>query len=131
MRIRSLHHVSIMVSDLKRAEEFYCDLLGLKSLPRPQRLVEGLWLAAGNTQLHLIVGRVDPAPAVEERKVLERVGVARHFALAVTDVHAAAEFLEQRGQPPLGSVIERPEGAASVFLRDPDGNLVELIQFAA
>ncbi len=128
MHIRSLHHVSIMVSDLSRAKAFYCDLLGMEALPRPDQPIEGMWLSAGGRQVHVLVGEVDTAPLTESRKRLEGKGAAGHFALAVDDVHAVADTLKRNGHPPLGAVIRRPDGSASVFCRDPDGNLVEFIQ---
>ena len=33
--IESLHHVSVTVTDLARARQFYGDVLGLRELPRP------------------------------------------------------------------------------------------------
>ena len=128
MKIRSLHHASIMVRDLSRAKAFYCDLLGLEALPRPEQPIQGLWLAAGGQQVHVIVGEVDTLPLTDSRKELEAKGIAGHFALEVEDVRRAAETLAEGGHPPLGAVITRPNGSSSVFVRDPDGNLVELIQ---
>ncbi len=131
MKIRSLHHASIMVRDMSRAKAFYCDVLGLEALPRPGRAVEGMWLAAGRQQVHLVVGQVDTVPLTEVRKELEAKGIAGHFALEVDDVRSAAETLTKNRHPPLGDVIHRPDGSASVFCRDPDGNLVEFIQAGA
>lgn len=128
MKIRSLHHASIMVRDLPSARAFYCDLLGLEALPRPQRGVQGMWLSAGGQQVHLVVGDVDTVPLTDSRRELEAKGLAGHFALEVENVLSAAETLTENGHPPLGPMISRPDGSASVFVRDPDGNLVELIQ---
>lgn len=128
VRIRSLHHASIMVRDLPRAKAFYCDVLGLEALPRPERPIQGLWLSAGGQQVHVIVGEVGAVPLTDSRKELEAKGLAGHFALEVEDVRSAAETLAEKGHPPLGPMISRPDGSASVFVRDPDGNLVELIQ---
>jgi catechol 2,3-dioxygenase-like lactoylglutathione lyase family enzyme len=47
-------HVAIGVSDLEEARAFYCDLLGLEVLPRPDFGVPGLWLRAGNSMLHVV-----------------------------------------------------------------------------
>ena len=35
MKIKQLHHVSIVTADLERAALFYQDVLGLQPLPRP------------------------------------------------------------------------------------------------
>jgi glyoxylase I family protein len=120
-----------MVSDADVAEKFYCGLLGLKALPRPARGITGFWLQAGDAQVHLVEGKVDSVPLTEERKLLEGRGLAGHFALQVDDALAAGAFLAQAGYPPLGDLVERPDGSKSVFVRDPDGNLVEFIQMPA
>ncbi|MDH7488600.1 MAG: VOC family protein [Anaerolineae bacterium] len=126
--MESLHHASIMASDLERAKRFYCDLLGLEPLPRPPRGVPGLWLKAGDAQVHVLVGNVDTVPLTDERRALEGSGLAGHFALRVADVQRARVRLAEAGYPPLGDVVERPDGSRSIFVRDPDGNLVEFIQ---
>jgi catechol 2,3-dioxygenase-like lactoylglutathione lyase family enzyme len=117
-----------MVSDLDKAREFYCDLLGLEPLPRPNPGVKGMWLAAGTAQVHVIVGEVDGVPLTVRRKELEGRGLAQHFALRVADTRAAAKYMSEHGYGPLGDEVHRPDGSISVFCRDPDGNLVEFIQ---
>ena len=47
-------HVAIGVGDLEEARAFYCGLLGLQMLPRPEFGVPGLWLRAGNSMLHIV-----------------------------------------------------------------------------
>jgi extradiol dioxygenase family protein len=47
-------HVAIGVSDLEEARAFYCGLLGLEALPRPEFGVPGLWLRAGNSMIHIV-----------------------------------------------------------------------------
>lgn len=128
MRIRSLHHTSIMVSDATKSAQFYCGLLGLQPLFRPARAVKGFWLKVGGAQVHLVEGQAESAPLTEERKALESRGLGNHFALEVEDARAAGELLAHAGYPPLGDIVERPDGSRSVFVRDPDGNLVEFVQ---
>lgn len=47
-----------------------------------------------------------------------------HFALEVDDVAAAGAELAARGVA--HDLNTRPDGAAQIFLRDPDGHCVEL-----
>jgi extradiol dioxygenase family protein len=47
-------HVAIGVGDLDEARAFYCGLLGLAELPRPEFGVPGLWLRAGGSMLHIV-----------------------------------------------------------------------------
>jgi len=117
-----------MVSDATRAAQFYCGLLGLQPLFRPARGIPGFWLNAGNAQVHLVEGKVETPSLTDERKALEGRGLGVHFALQVEDARAAADLLTHAGYPPLGDMVERPDGSKSVFVRDPDGNLIEFIQ---
>lgn len=51
-----------------------------------------------------------------------------HIALAVQDVHAAQSALENAGISLSGGPIQFPGGAISIFVRDPDRNVIELNQ---
>lgn len=109
-----VHHIAIVVNDLDAAHEFYCGALGLAEIPRPPFESEGFWAEIGELQLHVSHGD-EPAPT------------RNHFALAVSDLDAAAQHLEQFGIP-----VRRGAGVAGAgaqaFTRDPSGNLLELNQ---
>lgn len=104
--------MSINVDDVEAALGFYVDSLGLKVRPdRPDFGFAGAWLDAGGQQVHLIEGTPPP-------------GNGQHFALAVSDLHAAVEELRAKGikvsEPkPVGTSLQ-------AFLADPAGNQVEL-----
>ena len=108
--------MSINVSDVDRALEFYVDGLGLSTLPRPDFPFGGAWLGlADGRQVHLIEGSVP-----EDR--------GQHFAFAVADIGSVVAELRGRGI----SVSEPRQvgatGAMQSFLSDPDGNRLELQQ---
>jgi catechol 2,3-dioxygenase-like lactoylglutathione lyase family enzyme len=108
MRFTGVHHCSIIVSDMPRAIRFYREILGIQQIAAPQSLPDaGLdvrWFQVGDEQIHLI-----PAPAPDAPG-------QRHFALHVDD---AVEIRETIPIP----------GADRFFIRDPDGNRIELIQW--
>jgi catechol 2,3-dioxygenase-like lactoylglutathione lyase family enzyme len=109
-----LHHVNVVVDDLGSAREFYCGLLGLAEIERPDFPTRGLWLAVGDAQVHVAEGD-DPAPR------------RHHFALAVDDLDAAIAHLEGAGiEVRRFPVVEGAGAQAGV--RDPSGNLIELRQ---
>jgi len=73
MRPDGLHHVSINVSDVGAARDFYTRVLGLtERSDRPDFSFDGAWLDVGGQQVHLIEAEVPPE-------------LGQHFALAVTD----------------------------------------------
>ena len=51
----AIHHVSFSIPELAPALHFYQQILGFEPLDRPSMGIDGAWLQAGNTQIHLIV----------------------------------------------------------------------------
>ena len=116
MQPRAVHHVSINVDDVERAQRFYVDMLGLRLRDdRPDFGFGGAWLDAGAQQVHLIEA---PPPRP----------VGQHFALLVDDLAATVDELRAQGitvsdPSPVGPNLQ-------AFLSDPAGNQVELHQAA-
>lgn len=117
-------HVSLLVSDVDLALEFYHRVLGLPiSQARPDLGYPGAWLdLPGGQQIHLIglKNRETPAPS-------PRPGVDRHLALVVDAVDPVRQALNQAGVVCVASRSGRP----AVFCRDPDGNALEFIAQAS
>jgi catechol 2,3-dioxygenase-like lactoylglutathione lyase family enzyme len=116
MRV-SLNHVALSARELERSARFYERLLGCERLPAPDVGFPTLWLSLGDRQLHLFQ-RDTPVPPLH------------HFAVAVDDFAEACRRAEELGAfegAPYGREAYRlPDGTAQLFLRDPDGHLVEI-----
>jgi glyoxylase I family protein len=54
MQITQCLHAAVLVSDLKQAEHFYSNVLGLPKVDRTLKF-PGAWYQIGEFQLHLIV----------------------------------------------------------------------------
>ncbi|MBM4207170.1 MAG: glyoxalase [Gammaproteobacteria bacterium] len=118
--ILSLHHSSVVVSDLAVSRKFYEDLLGLTlSNKRPKLPYDGAWYEIGDQQIHLLAvpnceaGLVRPAHG----------GVDRHIALKVADIEALKADLDRAGVRYSVSKSGRP----ALFCRDPDNNALEFM----
>jgi len=113
----SLNHVSVSASDLEASTHFYEELFGLKRIATPNFGSPTRWLRVGDLQLHLFLRAGDP-PA------------HHHFALTVQDfetVYRKAQRLDAFDQIIVGGPIrELPDHSVQMYLRDPDGNLVEV-----
>ena len=113
------HHAGVLVTDVERAAVFYEQVLGLENLPRPDFGFPGRWYDLKNGhQLHLMSLHDLPAHSTN----LPRFD--RHIALVVPDLTEAAEQLTALGVE--FSLGTGRSGAAQIFLRDPDGNMIEL-----
>jgi len=128
IEIRGIDHVVLRVRDVARALRFYCEVLGC----REERRIEALGLVqlrAGSGLIDLVgvdspLGRAGGGPPGENGRNVD------HFALEIAafDADALRAHLEGAGVEP-GDVGERygaRGNGPSMYIRDPDGNTVEL-----
>jgi catechol 2,3-dioxygenase-like lactoylglutathione lyase family enzyme len=121
---KELNHVSVTVTDVDKAREFYTGVLGLQEIPRPNFEFPGIWYSLNNgLALHLIFNDQLVRPAVERETVQARYP---HFALWTDDADTTASRIEALGLP-CRDVVSGPTGLRQVFVKDPDGNMVEFI----
>jgi glyoxylase I family protein len=125
----TLHHVALIVTDLERSAAFYREVLDLPSMPRPPFETEGMWLACGPLQLHLIVY---PAGSFRTEN-LDSDDL--HFALRTDDFEGVVARLVQHGfredasdDDPKRIVVRRDSvaGFAQLYVLDPDRNVIEI-----
>ena len=117
--ITGLHHVSLIVSDTRKALGFYRDLLDLEVVDRPELGFPGAWLKVGTQQIHLLeLPNPDPV-----RGRPDHGGRDRHVAVTVDDFSAVLAALDAAG---VDYTLSR-SGREALFCRDPDGNAVEII----
>lgn len=116
----SLLHASLLVANLPRSRGFYEEVLGLKpSLTRPQMSFDGIWYDVGVAQIHLIC-LPNPDPVAQRPA---HGGRDRHTALGVRNLDALTARLDAAG---LAYTLSQ-SGRRALFVRDPDGNAMELV----
>ena len=121
MITRRAHHVSLCVHDLERARAFYGDFLGLPEIERPDFGFPGVWYQAGDVQLHLIV----PPEGVDTGTPASKLTpIAPHLAFEIDDYEKVQARAEACGLEVIGLGAK----VGQLFVRDPDHNVVELIQ---
>ncbi len=114
-------HVAIAVGDLDKAKEFYCGLLGLEPLKRPEFSVQGVWLRAGNSQLHIVAIDGSQNTNTPAWHTALHVSPDAYDALVAKMQEAGVPF---RGEPQTRVDFGTTVRAATVI--DPWGNLIEL-----
>jgi glyoxylase I family protein len=116
----SLHHVSLIVTDLERARAFYTGILGLREMERPPFDFPGIWYSVGNTdqQLHLIVhgGETKRTGRIDTRD--------GHFAIRVSNYEQTLEWLRKQNVEHTANP-DSITGFTQIFLMDPDHNVIE------
>jgi glyoxylase I family protein len=125
MRITGIHHITLLVEDLDRSLAFYRNVLGL-------RLVKQTVNEDDRSARHFMFGDADRVlltcleyPDLDEGRVGR--GSTHHFALAVesrAELQAWKQYLDGKGIPTT-EVMDR-EDSTSIYLRDPDGHIVEI-----
>ena len=125
LEVETLHHVSICVTDIDKARQFYGGVLGLREIPeeRPQAFdFPGAWYDLGEgRQLHLIV-HTRPRTL---RGTTEIDFLDGHLALRVRSYAQTRALLEAQGIP----MEDRPKNPTpwpQIYVTDPDGNIIEL-----
>ena len=131
MQVGGILETALYVTDIKRSAEFYRRLFGFPTLLESERLVA--LDVAGRSVLLLFPegGTSEPFPVPGGDGVIPPHGGSPggyHFAfsIAAEDVEPWRGRLESEGVA-VESVVTWPGGAKSIYFRDPDGNLAELI----
>jgi catechol 2,3-dioxygenase-like lactoylglutathione lyase family enzyme len=122
-----LDHVVIAVSDWEASNAFYRDVLGAELVPRGR----GFAYRFGERQLNVHGPGLDPTPVA--RLPVRPGGSDLCFTWPASPA-AATAHLRERGiaieEGPVSRHGARGEGA-SIYFRDPDGSLLELIAYPA
>jgi lactoylglutathione lyase len=130
------NHVGLCVADRERSRRFYEGLLGfqfwweidppddrsapLLQLPQPLG-VHATYLVRDALVLELIDYSGRSVPAGSER-VMDQVGLT-HVSFSVSDLVGILEKVEEFGGTVVGGTVSKQ----SAMIRDPDGQLLELL----
>ncbi len=126
MPVQALEHVTVRCADLDASRDFYVGL-GLVEGARPDFPFRGCWLYLGAVPVVHLVDASDKGSAWGgEPGVAQRdTGPFDHVAFQGDDFAAMRAQFEAAGTP--FRAREVPGGALSqLFVRDPDGVLVEI-----
>lgn len=116
-----LHHVDLIIPKASEsiARSFYCDLLGLTEIDKPDELKKngGIWLQLGNAQIHL---------SYEKKEGIDPRKTKAHIALRVHDIEITKLELERRGFQV--KTQDQLPGMIRIESEDPFGHRIEFLQ---
>ena len=142
----AFNHLGQCVTDLERSRRFYVDVLGFepwREINPPDspsdallRLEPPLGLTACYLRrdglvlelLHFAGDAARPDPAVQRAnrdRVMNEPGLT-HISVSVDDIPATCARIVEHG----GEVLSDTDIGGGIFVRDPDGQLIELLPMA-
>lgn len=141
--IKGFHHAAISTPDLERCIDFYTRVIGgkvawtfgwNKGEPAADAVTalkdsaaRAAMLKIGATFLEVFeFSSPTPVPATGDRPVNNH-GIT-HICLEVQDIEGEYQRLQAAGMR-FHCPLQQQDGSAMVYGRDPDGNVVELIEF--
>jgi catechol 2,3-dioxygenase-like lactoylglutathione lyase family enzyme len=116
------------VEDLNRSREFYADLFGYSLMKSDERFCA--FDVGDRRVLLLFVRGSDPAGTVLPFGTIPTHGTSGQahlgFGVPAASLSAWRERLQKKGIP-IESSLTWPDGGTSIYFRDPDGHLLELL----
>ena len=142
MKAHSFSHVAITVADFNRTVKFYSDVfgapvVGVNTDHDPTRLRTFFGVDAAEPELKIGWIRIPGGATIEvfeftpslpqaEEVTWSRPGIT-HFSMNVKDTAKWHDYLVGKGVEIVTPPEQSPKGHTFFFIKDPDGNLVELI----
>ncbi len=143
-----VHHVGLLVTDFDRSRAFYDKLLGMQpsistTVGRSSRFdaqvgasgarARVAFYDVANTAVELIEF-LEPREPRDDRGNVPHVPGSKHLCFLVDDCEAAYREMKAEGYdflaPPCRFGDENPDlrGVTFAYFRDPDGNIVEILE---
>ena len=121
----SIEHVTIRVRDMEASVEYYRRMFGAQVILRRNLAGEKkiAFLRIGDSMLELM----GFGPASEPVDAREHYGV-HHIGIKTDNFDATYKDLKAKGAEFLGEPFEPTPGIRLVFMRDPNGAVIELAQ---
>ena len=125
MHFDTIHHIAIIVSDRKKAKDFYIDKLGFSLIRENERLDRHDWKidlkVNTTTELEIFVKE----DAAKRPRYPEAYGL-RHIAFQVDCVDDMVKELEEKGISCEPVRLDTYTNKKMTFFHDPDGLPIEI-----
>jgi catechol 2,3-dioxygenase-like lactoylglutathione lyase family enzyme len=125
VKLEILDYVVLVVADLERSLAFYTETLGLALQIRAEHYAQ---IQAGSTRLSLYTREAMRETLGTALDAPSPSAPAFELGFKVPDCDAAFAELVAAGALPVTRPTTRFWGQRTAYVRDPDGNLIELVQ---
>ncbi|MBR2782386.1 MAG: VOC family protein [Oscillospiraceae bacterium] len=146
MKCKGFGHLAINVSNLEQAMDFYCGLLGMKPLFEI-RIPSDIAERQPDSPFASLAGKVSiqylqfpdgtllelfhPRPETDLNSGgpnYDKLGFV-HLSIVVDDLQAWAAYLQEHGVPLDSAIRMGPDRTYTLWIKDPDGNRIELMEY--
>jgi catechol 2,3-dioxygenase-like lactoylglutathione lyase family enzyme len=118
----------VLSKDLEKTRHFYCDVLGLRTGPRPPFDFDGLWIYVGDVAVVHVAGQASYESTGRLKDAVagrHGSGSVDHIAFAADDWDELVASFEKHAVEYRASVVPgRP--LRQLFVHDPDGIQIEI-----
>ena len=141
--IKGFHHAAISTPDLQRCIDFYTNVIGGEvawtfgwpaGTPEADQVTglqnsaaQAAMLKIGDTFLEVFEFSSPQSKPQSGKRPVNNHGIT-HICLEVTDIRTEYKRLHDAGME-FNCEPQQQDGSSMVYGRDPDGNVVELIEF--
>jgi catechol 2,3-dioxygenase-like lactoylglutathione lyase family enzyme len=122
-KITGISHAAFYVSDMKKAREFWEGFFGFQSpfsIPRKNPAEQLVWIKINDRQT------IELFPGSEVAPTAERL---YHIAVETDDAEAMRVYLKSKGVAVPEKTAVGKIGNKNYFIKDPSGNIVEIVQY--
>ena len=119
------YHVGIKAAASEASVLFYRDILGLEVIDRVE-----IWgkqfIFVGNDTISIEIEQANPGDTPSDPSSMTGLN---HFSVVVEDIRALADKAREKGADVLMDPFQPRPDRLTTFVRDPDGVMIQLIQF--
>ena len=117
------NHTTIFVTDLKRAADFYANVMQLEVIPEPFHDNKHVWFKIGeHSELHVVSGASSDIPHDINIHLAFAVPSVSDFMKHLDDLHV--KYGNWAGDPKKTQL--RPDKITQIYFQDPDGFWIEV-----
>lgn len=121
---RGLRHLALNVADVERARDFYARVFGMRVVWQPDP--DNAYLSSGcdNLALHRQTTAPSAGAAAGNGQRLDHLGF---IVPTIADVESGFQWASANHLEIVHPLKHHRDGSVSFYLRDPDGNVIQLL----